>query len=323
MAAESAAMLQAVTEAELSIATDRAFESPSARAAVVGADAVISPQFPRALADVAASVRMVHSTGAGVELIDPRAVALGVPICNCEGHARAMAEYALGAMICLSRNLAAADRFLRDGDWRYGASFGPPKGVELRGREVLVIGAGEAAKDLVPMLAVLGMAVTVATRTPARALTAFPAARAVIRLDGLTSALPSADFVVLAVPLTPATTGLIGKQQLEAMKRSAILVNMARSLVVDEASLFDALVNDGIAAAALDVWTRRPAAISERLGPSPHDFASLDNVLLTPHFAGWTHESQATRWRNIAQNVDRLAAGKPVLNVVAVGEGNG
>jgi phosphoglycerate dehydrogenase-like enzyme len=190
----------------------------------------------------------------------------------------------------------------------------------LRGREVLVIGAGEAVKDLVPMLATLHMAVTVATRSPGQASRAFPEARAVIALDELTAALPSADFVVLAIPLTPTTRGLIGKEQLDAMKASAVLVNMARSLVVDEAALYGALVNHGIAAAGLDVWTRRPAGISERLAPSPHDFASLDNVLLTPHFAGWTHESQAARWRNIAENVDRLATGQPLLSVVAVGE---
>lgn len=127
--------------------------------------------------------------------------------------------------------------------------------------------------------------------------------------------LAEADFVVLAVPLDPSTTGLIGAAELAAMKPTAFLVNVARGEVVAEAALYEALRDGRIAGAAIDTWYRYPEA-GEPLRPSAFPFHELPNAILTPHIAGWTEGTFRQRWVTIAENLRRLGTGEPFLNVV-------
>jgi phosphoglycerate dehydrogenase-like enzyme len=166
------------------------------------------------------------------------------------------------------------------------------------------------------------MEVTVVTRRPALSAQRLPASVKTIGFEGLGSLLPELDYIVLAVPLTDQTRGLIGAEELATMKSTAILVNMARGAVVDEGALFEALSLGSIAGAAIDVWTRGgPPHAGERMYPSEFPFHELDNVLITPHFAGWSTVSRLSRWRTIADNIDRWASGQPLTNVVWGGRG--
>lgn len=318
MAAQSADLLRTRVRQPVSVRSALSFDGPGTLEIVADADVVVSPRFPAALGPVSSGLRLVHSTGAGVELIDRSAIPEGVPVCHCHGHARAMAEYALASMIALQRDLAAADRALRRGAWDYGASFGAPRGGELANSRILVLGGGESTRELVLLAAGLGMNVTVLTRTPGRKREGEAQAR-FEPLTALREHLPATDYLVVSLPLTNETDNLINREALALLPPTAILVNMARSRVVDEAALFDALANGRLRGAAIDVWSRRPSSVSQVLAPSEHPFAELDNVLITPHLAGWSTETQKNRWAEIGANIDRLAEGHALVGVVGHG----
>jgi len=129
----------------------------------------------------------------------------------------------------------------------------------------------------------------------------------------LDEVLRRADYLVLTLPLTDATRGLIGAAPLGAMKPTAMLVNVSRAEIIDESALYHALAEGRIAAAALDVWYRYPTEAAPML-PARQPFHELPNVLLTPHVSGWTAGMLEARARLIAENIARTARGEPPLN---------
>lgn len=125
----------------------------------------------------------------------------------------------------------------------------------------------------------------------------------------LADLLPAADVVVLCVPLTDETTGLIGERELAMMKPEAYLVNIARGRVVDTDALIAALDEDRLAGACLDVTDPEPL-------PSDHPLWTMDNVVITPHVAGRSALTEERRHALFVENVRRFGAGEPLLNVV-------
>jgi len=134
-------------------------------------------------------------------------------------------------------------------------------------------------------------------------------------LEILDEVLRRADYLTIALPATAATRGLIGEPQLAAMKRTAVLVNVARAEIVDEDALYRALADRVIAAAALDVWFRYPTDAAPTQ-PARRPFHELPNVLLTPHVSGWTEGMLRARVQLIADNIERIARGERPENLV-------
>ena len=133
--------------------------------------------------------------------------------------------------------------------------------------------------------------------------------------DQLGELLARADYVAVCAPLTDATRGLIGAAQFAQMKPDAYLINIARGPVVDEQALYEALRDRRIAGAAIDVWYNYPPNGQGRPGNFP--FEELDNLVMTPHVAGWTEGMLAARAALIAENIDRAARGERPVNAVA------
>src|SRR5581483_3081098 len=113
--------------------------------------------------------------------------------------------------------------------------------------------------------------------------------------------------------LSDATRGMLGARELALMKRTAVLINVARAEIVDEAALYRALADRTIAGAVLDVWYRYPTSAAPTL-PARHPFHELPNVLMTPHVSGWTEGMLEARAKVIAENVGRVARGEPPAN---------
>jgi phosphoglycerate dehydrogenase-like enzyme len=126
--------------------------------------------------------------------------------------------------------------------------------------------------------------------------------------------LGEADYVVLAVPLTPATTGLMDAKAFDAMRPSAYLVNVSRGRVVDETALVEALRSGRIAGAALDVFAQEPL-------PPESPLWRLDNVIITPHVGGDMKDFSARSTRLFCENLGRYLRGEPMLNVVDLARG--
>ena len=134
-------------------------------------------------------------------------------------------------------------------------------------------------------------------------------------LEIVDEVLRRSDYLVITLPATPATLGLIGERELGAMKRTAVLVNVSRAAIVDEHALYRALAERTIAGAALDVWYRYPTGAGATL-PATASFHELPNVLMTPHVSGWTEGMLEARAKLIAENIQRTARGESPLNLI-------
>jgi phosphoglycerate dehydrogenase-like enzyme len=135
-------------------------------------------------------------------------------------------------------------------------------------------------------------------------------------MDKLDALLAASDYIVLSLPLDASTNGLIGREQFKKMKPNAFLINVARGPLIDEAALFEACRDHRIGGAAIDTWYRYPQSGQDQCDPATLPFRDLDNLIMTPHGSGWTQALLPRRCRLIAQNLDRLARGEPLVNVV-------
>jgi phosphoglycerate dehydrogenase-like enzyme len=279
---------------------------------LAGADALISRRFTAAMAASAPNLRLIHTPGAGTNEIDFAAVPPHTTVCNVYGHEHSIAEYVFMTMLALNRDLLNMDRRFRQHDWSDRAG-GPQR--ELRGRKLGIIGLGRIGSEIARRARVFGMPVIAATRTPDPDRARELGLARLAGMEGLGSLLEEADVVVVAVPLAPETEGLLGAAELARMKPDALLINVARGPVIDEDALYEALAGRQIGGAAIDVWYRYP---EDRVsGPSSsRPFHELDNVIMTPHIAGWTHGTFAHRWARMNENLRRLAAGEPLLGMV-------
>ncbi len=263
------------------------------------------------LAGNPATLQLVQSVGAGYDGVALDALPYGCAVCNVYGHERAVAEHAFMMMLVLQKQLFASHAALRKGDWGWSNRIQS----ELRGRSLLVLGLGAIGREIVRWGRFFDMEVSALTRTPSMERAQQAGLKEVGGLECLDDALPRADFVVIALPGLPETRDLIGERQLSFMKPTAFLINVGRGPVINEAGLFAALQQHKIAGAGIDVWYQYPQPNESKL-PSTFAFHELDNIVMTPHNGGYTHETMQHRWAAIAENLRRLSEGEPLLNVV-------
>jgi D-3-phosphoglycerate dehydrogenase / 2-oxoglutarate reductase len=275
--------------------------------ALAVADEGVSVAAEMAAAAGQAGVRLWQLILEGYDHLDLRPFqASGVPVANTPGQfsARALAEQALLLMLCAVRGFTRSQHNLRAG------VFFRPFGGELGGRTLGLIGLGASGRGLAQLCLPLGMTV-IGINPPGPA--ADEAARLGIEVlggpDQLGELLSRANVVSIHVPLASDTRHLIGATAFGQMKPGAILINVARGQIVDQAALLEALGSGQIAGAGLDVFAVEPLPLDDPL-------LSSDNVVLTPHVAGATYETAHRRGTAAAQNVQRVATGDQPLYVV-------
>jgi phosphoglycerate dehydrogenase-like enzyme len=260
----------------------------------------------------APALRLAQAFGAGVDGLRFDELGEGVRVANTFHHEAAIAEHVMMSMLILLRDPFGYDARLREGIWEGAAMWGDPPALrELRGSSVLLIGLGHIAREVAVRARAFAMRVLGASSSGRKIPAAEPVA-----WDKWEEALEIADFVVPTCPLTRETEGLIGAAQFERMKPSAYLVNISRGRVVEEEALYQALESSRIAGAAIDVWYQYPASKDERRPPSQFPFEKLPNVLMTPHNCGWTDRTLEGRVIDVAENINRLAEGRPLINVL-------
>ncbi len=258
-------------------------------------------------------VRLYHAPAAGTDGIDRTRLPAGVPLCNCFGHEQAIAEYVMAALLARFVPWVEADRDLRERRWTYWAGSAASLHAEMGDRTIGLLGFGHIGKAIAARAKAFGMRVTVANRSP------VPASALVderFGLDGLSSFMGAADAIVVALPLTPETRGLVDAQQIAAMRPDAVLINVGRGPVIDETALYHALKERRIAGAVIDTWYVYPSADNPNPWPGTLPFHELSNVVMTPHMSGWTTGTIRRRQQAMAENVGRLHRGKPLINVV-------
>ena len=277
-------------------------------------DVLVTMAFTRDMANAAKRLRLIQVPGAGLDRIDRAAMPPGTWLANVYGHETGIAEYVLGAMLTLTRDLVRLDAALRRGTWESQWAVGgepPAPFPELAGKTLGILGYGRIDQCLARRARAFDMAV-LAIRRDVSQSDAYATVRGPEALDDV---LAQSDGLAITLPLTNDTRGLLGKRELSSMKRTAVLVNVARAEVVDEDALYAALAARTIAAAALDVWYRYPTSAGATL-PARRPFHELPNVLMTPHISGWTEGMMSARARVIAENIERAARGEPPLNLI-------
>lgn len=256
--------------------------------------------------------RLLQVPGAGIDKIALTAVPPEATVCNAYEHEGPIAEYVFAAMLEATVGLTALAHEIPEKGWARAYFSRQPHG-ELAGKTVGLIGLGHIGKAVARRAKAFDMRVmAVAARPRPREANVDWVATG----EGLADLLAAADFVVVACPLSEATRGMIGAGELKRMKRSAILINVARAEIVAEEALFAALKAGAIAGAVLDPWYGYPASATDPAEPSRFPFASLANVRMTPHASAWTAEVWQRRVRFFADNISRLRDGRPLLNVV-------
>lgn len=280
------------------------------------ADVIVGWPLTRDIAAAARNVKLVQVAGAGVDGVSFDVLPPGAAVANTFHHESSIAEHIVMAMLMLTRRPMEYDRRLREGEWWNSCIWGlTPKLAVLEGKTALLIGLGHIAKEVAKRSRAFGVRNVAVSRDPS---TPSPEVDLRVGYDVWEERLSQADFVIPCCPLTPETKGLISAPQFSRMKCSSFLINAARGKIVDEKSLYEALRDGRIAGAAVDVWYRYPDEPNERCYPSKYPFHELPNVLMTPHVSGWTSRTVEGRMRDIAENINRLANGGPLINVVYV-----
>ena len=285
------------------------------RQAYAQAEAIIGVKFDAALPRPE-GLKLFHVPGAGYDAVDFALLPAGASVCNCFGHEQAISEYVMSALLSRAIPLADADARLRQGDWAYWA--GSPDRVhgEIAGMTIGLLGFGHIGKAIARRAKAFEMNVHVANRSPVATSELVDRS---FTLDALAAFCASVDAVVVSVPLTPDTTGIIGAAELAAMKPDAVIVNVGRGPTIDETALFEALKARSIGGAIIDTWYRYPQAAEPVTLPSELAFHELSNVLMTPHMSGWTSGTIRRRQRTMAENIKRCSSGTALTNVVREG----
>ncbi len=252
--------------------------------------------FDAALLDDLPQLAHVAVFGTGTDNIDlGAATARGVTVSNAPGaNARSVAEQAIALTLAVARSLPWHDREVRAGRWIHH------EGPELDGKTFGVVGLGAIGGHIARMAAGLGMRVIAWSPTH----DAERAGRLGVMLVELDELLRTADVVSLSIAAGERTRGLIGARELALMKPSAILINTARGALIDEDALVQALRDERIFGAGLDVYGVEPLSAG-------HPFTTLDRVVLSPH-AGWvTKEARERLLRLPVDNIAAFLAGTP------------
>lgn len=279
------------------------------------ADADYAVVFGTALsADViaaASKLKLIHKWGVGVENIDLDAVtARGVPLARTTGsNATPVAEFAVGLMVALSRRLAYADSNLREGRWLKKEVW--PDCFMISGKTIGIVGLGTIGQRVARRLQGWDVRLLYSKRNR---LAGEQEAVLGVEYATLDRILAESDIVSLHCPLTPETAKLIGRAELAAMKKTAVLINLARGGVVDEAALYEALRSGGIAGAAIDVFETEPV-------PGDNPLLTLENAIVTPHLGAIAFDNLNNSVRHWLGNIRRVSRGEPVTPADLVSSG--
>ena len=246
-------------------------------------------------------LKIVATVAVGYNNIDvPACRARGVAVTNTpDVLTNACADFTWALILAVTRRLGEGERVVRAGKWG-GWALDYMLGMELRGKQLGLVGLGRIGRAVADKAPAFGMTVAYATRTPA----GLPGATH-MPLDRL---LATSDIVSLHCPMTPETTHLIDQKALTKMKRSAYLINTSRGPVVDEGALAWALKERLIAGAALDVYEKEPEIHAGLM--------TLENVLLIPHLASATTETRTGMADLAASNAIAVVTGQPALTPV-------
>lgn len=303
---------------EFGLAAERVDYSKPILTQITDADVLVNGlgKVNKPIIDACPKLKLVHQVGTGVDNVDIGYCTLkSIYVANIP-HINnvSVAEHTLFLMIYLAKNMKSA------GEGIMKRRVFNVLGSELYGKKLTIIGLGATGREVAKRAKAFGMYITAVTKHPDSKKGKIDNnnnhnnrwnyfINIIQGVEALSNSLIDADYVSIHTPLTDETRGLIGAKEINSMKSSAFLINIARAQIVDREGLFTSLVNKKIAGAAFDVFWEEPADPNDKL-------LKLDNFVLTPHLAGWTSESADNATRIIASNINRVLHGEKPTTVV-------
>jgi phosphoglycerate dehydrogenase-like enzyme len=252
----------------------------------------------------------IHSPAAAVhQFLFPELVNSDVILTNArEVHGPVVAEHVMALIVALAKRIPDDVRYQQQHVWAQGIVWrGRPRPRELSGATLGLVGLGSIGRNVAKHAKALGMRVIAVREHEERKPRDF--VDECLPSNRLSEMLGQADYIVLAIPVTPATKGMIGRKQLAKMKPDASLINVGRGPLIDEAALIDVLKQKKIGGAALDVFDQEPL-------PSDSPLWDLENLLITPHTAGMTDKLWTRHYELFSENLRRYLTHQPLLGLV-------
>ena len=280
---------------------------------LAGVEVVLGQVDKGRLAD-APELRWVQSWSAGLDwLLEPTPPAgapTGLRVTSASGvHAVPIAEHVFAVLLALGRGLPDALAAQAQRRWSRGDDVGR---FELEGRQMVLLGLGEIGARVARIAGAFGMLVTAVRHHPDEG--GGPGVARVVGTDALLDVLPAADVLVVTVPLTDATRGMVGAGALAALPDWAVVVNVGRGEVVDQDAVASAVAGGRLGGAALDVFAQEPL-------PPDSPLWGVPNVIVTPHAAGLTPHYADRALAIFLDNLGRYRRDEPLRDAVDLGEG--
>ena len=289
------------------------------------ADIVVGWRPTREFLDAAQTLRLFINPGVGVqhhletfrEIVKTRDVVL----VNGHGNTYFTAQHTVALLLALANKIVPHHNWMVDGLWRRGDDYGKSK--PLRYRNIGLLGYGAVNQKVHRFLAGFNVNFHICITNWDGKTVDLPTPAKKYVTSQMGEFLQEIDTLIVAVPQTPDTVGLIGLDELRALGDDGLVVNIARGPIIDEDALYKVLTENIIAGAAIDVWYEykpEPDA-KNRKYPFSHPFHKLDNVVLSPH-RGASPMDDLERWNEVIENITRFAHGRTdFLNVVDLQRG--
>lgn len=299
-----------------------------ADAVVPGTDSLFIGTFFRGL-KASRTLRLLQIPFAGTDWLKPALLPSQAVAAGCSGHEIPMAEYVIASLLEWEIGFRSMDAAFRAGSWKHAGSLKESGAFhgEIFGKTLGIVGLGGIGIEAAKRARAFGMRVIGLKRTPLDPPPDYlDHVYATAHEPGaLHALLRESDYVLLACDLNDATRGLLGPAEFDAMKDTAVVVNIARGEVAQEEAFYKALESRRIAGAVIDTWYRYPArglADGETPAdpsPSAYPFTALPNVIVTPHCSAHTRAADRRRVTSIAANLDRFARSEPLDRVMVRG----
>ena len=285
---------------------------------VEGTDVLLGPFVTKKIVETAGNLKLIQVPWTGMDTFDFSSVqGITVPICNTHSNADSVAEIGVALVLDLLKKVSYHDRKMRDGNWNRDQKPLNLKSKMLNKQTVCVLGFGNIGSRIGKLIAAFGAKV-IAADGHAKA---GEIAEEVYKKDQIKEAVGKADVVICTLPLTDFTRGMINDEMFACMKDGVVFVNMSRAAVVDEDAAWRGLESGKIGAFGSDVWWNAPKRGESQSYPSAkHEFWKLDNVLMSPHRAGFI-EDCLPHLDGAIENIIALSKGEKLSGVVDTSKG--
>ena len=260
-------------------------------------------------------LKLLHTPGAGTDGINFERLPSGCKVCNVYEHETTIAEYCVANILNWEINLAEKSKRFKKLDWSDSLfSMGAPHS-ELNGKKIGIIGYGRIGKETAKRLISFGTKIIGFTRIKKIKDSNLTKS---IAIKNLNKHIKDLDYIILSCPLTEATKNLINKDNLKLMKKTAVVINIARGDIVDEKDFYHALKNKVIGGGIIDTWYKYPTyKTNKRFNPSSYEYHKLDNIVMTPHISAWSEGMIIRRSKIIGKNIENLYNNKKLINLVS------